>query len=159
MKPLFMFAIIRPNRDLVAGDTIDIYSCITDTSVTIPLEDVDCLIKDLVSIRQPWSPRETVSLDHSITGGSMKKTSSSIESKAPGREWNCSKCGHQNVLGWDRHKIRKCEILPILTGDRMTYFCMNCDSANTLTLVGHFVNLNDNSESSNGGGCPAVAEL
>jgi hypothetical protein len=77
--------------------------------------------------------------------------------KAPGREWNCSLCGHQNVIGWDRHKIAKSAILPMLTGEPINFYCTNCDTANPLTLVGHFVNLNDSSESLNGGGCPTVA--
>lgn len=88
----------------------------------------------------------------------MNTAPNTTNNEPPGRVFICSSCGHENVLGWDRHKIYKASILPLLTGERMTFSCMNCDTANVLTLAGHFVNLNDNSESSYGGGCPAVAE-
>lgn len=56
---------IRVSISLIESDQIEIYSCQTQTTLVLPMRDVDLLITNLKNFHQTESPRETIFLDPS----------------------------------------------------------------------------------------------
>lgn len=56
---------VRVSISFIEGDQIEIYSCQTQTTLVLPLNDVDLLIENLKNFHQTESPREIIFLDPS----------------------------------------------------------------------------------------------
>jgi len=56
---------IRFSLTLTEDGSIEIYSCVTRTALTLPMEDIDLLIANLSTFGRNESPRETIYPDPS----------------------------------------------------------------------------------------------
>ena len=75
----------------------------------------------------------------------------------PGDTWTCSTCGYLNEITFrGLSRLSKTGMKYMLRGDFVVFNCDACECADAFRLVGHFVNMDDISESSYAGVRSAV---